>query len=153
MSPGGKVRYIATALAALSSLLLVLALARRAESADEYKVVVNAASPVSSLRRRDLSDMFLGKKTQWPSGGKVLPVEQSATSPVRAAFTRDVHGKSVANVLNYWQQIIFSGRGLPPASKAGDEEVMEFVRGDRGAVGYVSPGAAVTGLKVITLEP
>jgi ABC-type phosphate transport system substrate-binding protein len=134
-------------------LVLVLALARPADNADEFKLVVNPANPVASLRRRDLSDMFLGKKIQWPSGGRVLPVDQSATSPVRAAFTRTVHGKSVENVVNYWLQIIFSGRGVPPASKPGDAEVMAFVRADPGAVGYVSPAAAATGLTVITLEP
>lgn len=132
-------------LAALSFVVLAMSLvaAGPAWGAETYTLVVNAANPTSSLSRRQIADIFLGKASKWPDGRPAVAVEQSTVSPIRAAFSRDVLGKSVDEVINYWQQIVFSGRGVPPKTKASDQEVLEFVAGAAGGVGYVAAGTSV----------
>jgi hypothetical protein len=49
----------------------------------------------------------------------------------------------------YWQQQIFSGRGVPPLELSTETAVVEYVRAHPGAVGYVSAGADIRGLKVV----
>jgi hypothetical protein len=55
-------------------------------------------------------------------------------------------------VKSFWQRQIFSGSGVPPQERASDEEVLDFVRANPGAVGYVSSdtpnGAGVKVLEV-----
>jgi hypothetical protein len=41
-------------------------------------------------------------------------------------------------IAEFWRQQIFSGRNVPPVEKASDSEVLEFVRSNPGAIGYVS---------------
>jgi hypothetical protein len=86
----------------------------------------------------------------------VVPVDQSARTLVRLAFTREVlklEGlPQISAVENYWQQLLFSGRGAPPAIKASDAEVVAFVTATPGAVGYVATGAEAGGAKVVPLE-
>ena len=79
-----------------------------------------------------------------------MPVDLSANSPVREAFSLAIHERDVNAVKSYWQRQIFSGRGVPPPEKASDSEVLAFVRANPGAVGYVSSGTAVgSGVKVL----
>jgi ABC-type phosphate transport system substrate-binding protein len=69
---------------------------------------------------------------------------------VRAAFSENVHGRSVASIKNYWQRQIFSGRNVPPPEFSDDSAMVAHVQSDPGAVGYVSPSASLgSGVKRI----
>lgn len=121
-------------------------------AAPTYKVVVNAANPVSSLSREEVSRLFLKKVTMWKDAKPVAIVDQKPTSPVREIFTKDIHGRQVASVTSYWQQMIFSGRAVPPAEKASDADVAAFVAANPSAIGYVASAADLpSGVKVIAL--
>ena len=106
-----------------------------------YVVVVNAANPLTSLSKGDLAKIFLKKVDRFSNGQPATPVNLGDASPARERFTKEILGKSVNALESYWQQQIFSGKNVPPATKASDTEVIEFVRANPGAVGYVSPKA------------
>ena len=53
---------------------------------------------------------------------------------------------------SYWQQVIFSGRDVPPPELSGDGSVLEDVKIHAGAVGYVSGGASTAGAKVLAVR-
>ena len=118
-----------------------------------FVVVVSASNPVSSITRDQASKLFLKKIPTWDNGrGEVVPVDQPEGSAVREAFTKAVLRKSVSAVKSYWQQQIFSGRGVPPTEKASDSEVVSYVRANPNAIGYVSPAAASAGgVKVVNV--
>jgi ABC-type phosphate transport system substrate-binding protein len=119
--------------------LVLLALscgARAGAQPNTYKIIVNAANPIKEATRKLVADLFLRKVTRWPGGLEAVPVDQSSTSPVREGFSREVLGDSVAGVLNYWQQQIFSGRGLPPLVKA-EKDAIALVQANPGAITYI----------------
>lgn len=126
-------------------------------SAPAYKVVVSASNPVTTLTRREAAEIFLKKRTRWEGGGEIAPVDQSATSLVRAAFTREVLESEglgrLSAVQTFWQQQLYSGRSTPPAIKVSDAEVLAFVAGNREAIGYVSGETATPGVKIVTIQP
>ncbi len=134
---------------------LGLALAASAASAQDgdFKLVVNASNDVSSLSREDAARYFLKKQTVWAGGQAVMPVDQTEDSSARRAFSKAVLKKDVGAVKNYWQTLIFSGRGVPPPEKASDAAVLAFVEANAGAIGYVSAGASIgRGVKEIRLN-
>ncbi len=131
------------------TVLVSVALAMQAQS---FRVVVNSNNPVVSITARDASDYFLKKETKWANGQTVVPVDLSPKSSVREDFSTFVHGKSVAAIKSYWQQFVFAGKGTPPIEKNTDAEVVEFVKKNPGAIGYVSVNADVSGVKVITIN-
>ena len=120
-------------------------------AAQEFQVVAHAATSVSSVSPGELSDVFLKKVTKL-GGAAVAPVDQAKASPIRAAFTKRVHGRAVSAVDAFWQQQIFYGGDSPPATKPSDDEVLAFVKSTPGAIGYVSAGAATAGVKVVTVK-
>lgn len=132
-------------------LLLAILLPPAAAAAD-YVVVVNAANPVTSLSRTEASRLFLRSATQWPNGDHVKPVDLAKGSPIRAAFTKEVLGRSPGAIEQYWTQAVFSGRAVPPPEKRSDAEVVAYVRETPGAIGYVSAGASTDGVRRISVS-
>ena len=119
---------------------------------DGFVVVVNDQNGVASAPRVLVSRYFLKKATHWESGAIALPVDLPPDSPVRRAFSRRVLAKSVMSIKAYWQQQIFSGREVPPPEKETEADVLEFVRANGSAIGYVSPVAVLPrGVRVLTV--
>lgn len=136
------------------ALLLALSLLvwTAAAEAAQFKVIVNGSVKSDSLSKQEMSDLFLKKTTKWSDGTPVAPVDQSDSSAVREAFSRDVLGKATSAVKSYWNQQIFSGRDLPPLEKKSDAEVVAYVRSTPGAIGYVGEGASADGVRVVTVR-
>lgn len=126
----------------------------RASSAElPFQVIVNAANPITSVRRADLSAMLMKRNRRWSDGTAVVPVDQPPASRVREAFSRAVHEKSVAFTVRYWQRLLFSGRGVPPDIAGNDGAVIAVVASRRGAIGYVSRGTSLpAGVKAIAVH-
>lgn len=136
-------------------LFAALAVGRPAPAAaqESFAVIINASNPVSSLTRAQVADIFMKRLTEWPgSGGAAHPVDLPAVSPVRDAFSRAVHGRPGAAVASFWGQQLFSGRGVPPPQRPTDRAVVDFVRGDAAAIGYVSAGGVPPDVKVLRVQ-
>lgn len=115
-----------------------------------YRVIVNASNPVTSMRRGDLSEIFLKKAAKFPDGHGALPIDLMVNSSARERFSLDIHKKSSEAVDSYWAQLLFSGRGVPPAKRS-ENDALEFVRTNPNGIGYVSAGAAIDGVKVVKI--
>ena len=119
---------------------------------DNVKIIVNPANTISSITVSELSNIFLKKVSKFDNGDKAVPVDQVADSPVRVSFSDQYLGKSVSAVKNYWNQQLFSGAGVPPEEKQNDAAVINFVKANAGAIGYVSSGASITEVKVLNVH-
>jgi ABC-type phosphate transport system substrate-binding protein len=139
-------------LGSISALALMLVVFASVVSADEppYKIVVHPSNPAVELDRSFLENVFLKKIKTWPSGDSIRPVDQPLRSPIRRAFTARVLRRDLSGVRAYWQQLIFSGREVPPLELDTDKAIVRYVSKHPGAVGYVSTTAPVDRLKVVT---
>ena len=122
-----------------------------AQDASAYKVIVNVSNPTTQLSRLKLGEMFLKKTPRWADGHPIQPVEPPGKSPVRQRFDLEIFGKQVIAVSAYWQQMIFSGKGVPPPERSNDADIVAFVRETPGAVGYVAAGTDVSGVRVVAI--
>jgi ABC-type phosphate transport system substrate-binding protein len=148
---------VSTPRASATFLLLVLVFSaavgtRAASGADGFRIIVNPDNPIGSLDRRFLTDVYLKKTTRWPSDEAIRPVDLGPGSPIRRAFSDDVLKRSVSAIKSYWQQMVFSGRGVPPPELDSDGEVLKFVLKNHGAIGYVSGGTDVAGAKIVLVR-
>jgi ABC-type phosphate transport system substrate-binding protein len=117
-----------------------------------FVVVVHPSNPSGTLSRKFVGEAFLKKTTRWADGDVIRPVDLLPDSPVRAKFSQDVLKRSVAEVKSYWQQIIFSGRDVPPPELPDDDAVLKFVAKNGGAIGYVSGAARLADVKPVVVE-
>ena len=117
-----------------------------------FKVIVHSTNPASTMSEGDLSKIFLKRTTKWSDGRSASPVDLPERSGTRASFSKAVHNKSVDAVKAYWQQMVFSGRGVPPPQKASVREIVAYVQSNPGAVGYVPSGTSVGNCKVLSVR-
>jgi len=136
----------------LAAALAAVAGAAPASAQEGFVVVVNAGNPTSSLTRQQVSDIFMKRTTEWPGGGgDIKVVDLPAVSPIRDAFSRAIHGRPGAAVASFWGQQLFSGRATPPPQRPNDRAVLQFIRGDASAIGYVSPGSVTPDVKILRI--
>lgn len=105
---------------------------------DTFQIIVNATNPVEVLPSAAVADLFLRTRREWDNGSPALPVDQSLSSAVRIQFVRDVLGQSRGEIQDYWLRRMFSGREVPPPVRESDSAVIDYVRANAGAIGYVS---------------
>jgi ABC-type phosphate transport system substrate-binding protein len=138
-------------LVAAASMIVALVVPTHATEAASFKLVAHPSVPVASLSRSAASSAFLKRTENWPDGTPLVPVDQAHDSVVREAFSHDIHNRSVSMIDAFWQKQVFSGRATPPVTRTSDAEVVAFVRSVPGAIGYVTAGTDISGLKEIRL--
>ena len=107
----------------------------------QFKVIVNPARGIEAIDRDFLRDAYLKKVSEWDNGDAIRPVDLPPSSPERADFTEQVLRKTPAQLRAYWNQQIFSGKGLPPPEAASAADVVAYVLANKGAIGYIPAGA------------
>ncbi len=122
---------------ALVGLSLPAAAQQPGNQPKEFKIIVNADNPVGILTPDDVSRLFLRKTATWYDG------QANQHAPARAAFLREIHQKNEQALDAFWRQQVFTGKSVPPLVLGSDAEVIDFVRRNPTAVGYVSAGVAV----------
>jgi ABC-type phosphate transport system substrate-binding protein len=147
------------ALLSMSAAIAVAALLPRATAADAqgaalagFQMIVHPSNPATTVDRKFLVDAFLKKVTRWPHEEVIRPADLDVDSPIRRRFSEQVLRRSVASVKTYWQQLVFSGRDVPPPELDNDWQVVRYVLKHPGAIGYISPGASLEGTKVLTVR-
>ena len=119
-----------------------------------YWIVVHPDNPAITLRREEVSRLFLKKTTRWSDGRTAAPIDLVVSAPARDDFSRDVHRRPASAIKKYGQQMVFSGQSAPPPEVARDEDVLAMVRSDPAAIGYVSDEVSLHGVKIVDIvEP
>ncbi len=130
--------------------------ATRASSDEQatFQVIIHADNPTVEMEAARISRIFRKKVKRWDHDVRILPVDLYLKSPVRKAFTGSVHGKSVTAIHSLWTRMIFAGTDIPPDEKASEEEVVDFVRVNPGAIGYVAGDVELpSGVKELKITP
>lgn len=101
-----------------------------------FRVVVHEDHPLDEIPRDVLARIFMNKMSRWDDGTQIIAVDLPLEHPARVAFSKVVLKKSTNAVNNYWQRMIFSGRGVPPA-QIRERDLLDFLCSEPGAIGYI----------------
>jgi len=115
-----------------------------------FTIVINSSVTVTQLNFKTLQSIFLGEKAQWGNGDKIIPVTLEEGS-VHDLFLKDVLHKTAIQYSNFWNQQLFTGKGIPPRSFLDVADVVDFVSRTRGAIGYVPAGADAGLVKTVEI--
>ncbi|MBF0360597.1 MAG: hypothetical protein HQK49_06280 [Oligoflexia bacterium] len=104
-----------------------------------YFIVVNEQNPISKISANELKKIYLGSKVNWETNDKlIMPAIFEDTDEKEFKFINDVLDFSVAAYRSYWRKKLFTGEGLPPKKYTNNDEVIDFVRHNKGAIGVIS---------------
>jgi ABC-type phosphate transport system substrate-binding protein len=130
---------------------LLMALGSATAAADVV-VVVSPSNPLSSMTRRQVADIFLGKSQRFPDGRSAVPLDQAAGSTAQAQFYQFVSDKRATEIKAYWAKMIFTGRGQPPAAVGDDTQMKHALAANPNAIGYLDRQVVDDSVKVLSVS-
>jgi hypothetical protein len=111
--------------------------------------VVSSKSQITALSKNQVLDIFLGKRTRFPDGSSVIPIDQAEGSAARDEFYTRLADMSPAQVKAFWARIIFTGRGQPPKSVATGVEAKRLLIADPTTIGYIDQSLVDSSVRVV----
>ena len=114
-------------------------------------VIANNSVPVDALSKEKLKNIYLGKKSQWDNGNKIVVV-MLKKGPVHENFIKNMVKKSAAQFSSFWKKLIFTGKGKPPKAFATEAELVKYVSETADAIGYIDEATAHENVKVIAVN-
>ena len=117
----------------------------------DIKIIANPSVGVSSVSADELKGVFLATKTSFSDGSHAEPVLEKG-GPTHEAFVKEYLGKTDSALQTYYRSLVFTGKASMPKSLGTDAEVVGYVTKTKGAVGYVSMGAATPGVKTLEVK-
>lgn len=115
-------------------ILLAGLLSGRPAIASELLIIANKSVKEGSVSAAMLKSFFLRKRTSWPSGEKVVPINAKEGSDLRQAFRERVLKMTKADENAYWNdQKIRKGIKKPAEIKS----MIKAVFSVKGSIGYV----------------
>lgn len=137
----------------IKRILIVLTMALFSSSTfAEVVVIVNAGNDTSTMKKSQLSRIFMGKATAFENGGKAVAINQITASSSRAGFDSGLLGKTTAQINAYWSKQMFSGGGTPPEELNGDLAVLQYVSANPESIGYVDSSVVNGAVKVVQIQ-
>jgi ABC-type phosphate transport system substrate-binding protein len=114
-------------------------------------IIANKNVKDSVITKADLKEIFLGKKVQWTDNTKIRFVTLKESGSHKT-FLRTYINKSSQQYSNYWRKMVFTGKGKIPKSFATSAEMIEYVSGTNGAVGYIESSATSSNVNTINVQ-
>lgn len=112
-------------------------------------VIVNDANPVRSMTADEVAALYLARTRTFPSGEFALVFDQPRNSELRQRFFKNVANMAIGQVNTYWSRLMFSGQEIPPQALPNEQAVIDIVRRNPGAIGYISTAPKESGLHVV----
>ena len=127
---------------------------RRITAQDEWVDIARGVFGLGlpGLTTDDLTRIFLGKKTLWESGTRIVPVMPEEESPSGELFLSNTLKKSVSQFRAYWKRLLFSGGGAVPKVFRSHDQLLDFVARQPGAIGVVEASAVDDRVRVLDIS-
>lgn len=116
----------------------------------EVVVIIHPENP-HAADRSFVQRLYTGALKGWPDGSPAFTLDLPEDHALRAAFSQQWLGRSVANVRAIWAQNIFTGKAMPPRVTSAEAEMRRLVATNRNAVGYVSAAMVDASVKAYRL--
>jgi ABC-type phosphate transport system substrate-binding protein len=116
----------------------------------ETVVIVNAANPATSLSASQIKLIYLRKiNKRWKEINKnIVPVDRKGEADSRKKFLQDILQMTSDEVTRYFTEREYQNAEAPPVKFGSDNEILDFVQANPGAIGFVPKSAVKSDNKV-----
>lgn len=104
---------------------------------DVSVVVIGNKTGSEKISETTIKEYFKGKYNKWPNKKTVIVALASSNHPKVEWYSNLLFNKSFFAVKKYWYSLVFQGRNDPPYFFASDQELIEFVKLNPGAIAIV----------------
>lgn len=120
-------------------------------AAEDVVLIGNPSVQESTLSKKDVGKIFLGKKIVWDDKSRIVITLQKNPA-THNAFLKKYIRKSPSRFAGLWKRQIFTGKVIEPKTFESDKEVVQYVSETKGALGYVSAKTNLENVKKISVK-
>lgn len=119
-------------------------LALKVSAADEpVAVIVNKGNPVSNLSETYIRRIYTNTVLSWPDGMPIIIYDLGIQDRLRSLFSEKILGMPADKVAEEWAHLKITNQAKnPPNTMKSEVLILRRVATEKGAIGYVSYGAA-----------
>ncbi|MDE2368859.1 MAG: hypothetical protein KGN16_07785 [Burkholderiales bacterium] len=126
--------------------LCLFALGSQAQDKDAVVLIANPSVPHLDLAT--VQRLYTGRAVE-VGGNAVVVVNAAPGSPLRERFMATVLKQSDEQYIAYWTVRKHIGKGTPPVELKSSAEIIAFVLGMPGGVGYIAASDLRPGMNVV----
>tara|TARA_R110002167_G_scaffold93085_3_gene249686 strand:- start:1698 stop:2126 length:429 start_codon:yes stop_codon:yes gene_type:complete len=108
-------------------------------SAEAIVVLANTADKSIQLNRQQVRNLFMGGVIPYDLQAVALPPKNQT----RVLFNTKIVGLTESRIQSYWAQMRFTGRKREPKEIDNESSVLEYLKNNEGAVGYLPAGISI----------
>jgi ABC-type phosphate transport system substrate-binding protein len=101
--------------------------------------------------KSSISRLFLGKDKTFANKETAFLIVQPEISPATLEFNSKILGKNAKQLKSHWSRLVFTGKGVPPNELTSDTDVMNEIKQNANAIGYVDAAAVTQDVKVVAI--
>ncbi len=107
-----------------------------ADQSSAVAVIVGNTSVLEKLTKPEIIEIYSGKNVTIT--GNITPLPLDVNDPIlRAYFYKSLIGMSLPRLNSYWARLMFSGQSTPPRILPNEMFVINMVKNNPSAIGFV----------------
>ncbi len=114
----------------------------------EISVIVNSAN-TDQINAKLIKRIYLGKIKAFPNGKKIKVLTLKDGTPETEVFRQSALKKSNSQFKSYWSKLAFTGKGTPPKEVNSAADMINAVKADASAIGFIDSAAVTGDVKVV----
>jgi hypothetical protein len=122
----------------LGRVMFFFALIITSVNSQAIDLIVNYSVSVQSLQLNVARSLFGMRQLTWPDGKPVRVFVLSQQNALHAAFCKEVLNVYPYQLQQSWNRLVYSGTGQAPTEVATEQDMIEQVAANPGAIGYIN---------------
>ncbi len=108
----------------------------------EMLVIGNIDSEVTTLTKKQVQAIFMGRTHSFPNNQRALPLDELE---MREEFYKKLTNRSIKQINAYWARLEFSGRATSPREVDDQQAVIAVIKNSKNAIAYIDSEELVEG--------
>jgi ABC-type phosphate transport system substrate-binding protein len=120
---------------------------------ESVAIIVNRSNPVKNLTFDELRKIFMGERSRWPNGHRVIVTMMESGYSEREIMLRDVYRMTERGYQDHFLKGMYTGDiPVSPKTLSSPEILRKFVFNAPGAIGYLRASDVDGSVKVVRID-
>lgn len=113
-------------------------------------VIINPAN-TSEISQIDIQKIYMGKSKTFANGERAHMISLDPGNPLTTQFRAKVLNKTNSQYKSHWSKLVFTGKSKPAKEVATEAEIVNFVKSNISAIGFVNQANVPSDVKIIAV--
>lgn len=118
--------------------------------AEDIAIVVNLDNR-NPIDINQTIQLYLHKTSAFADNSNAEPLHLAADQALYKQFCLELLNMTPSQYKSYWSRLLFTGSAHQPTAFASQQQLLDYIKTQTDAIGYVSTSADLSGVKVVAI--